>query len=530
MVAREDRVMAEMEVKKYKRKNSNDWPLYFIVSVSGASILAIELLGTRILAPFYGASIFLWSALISITLAALSVGYAIGGRIADRGCSMRGIGGFLITAGILVSLVPFIRHPVISLLEPLGLRSTVLIATFILFFPCLMILGMISPYSIRLKTSSLEEVGRSAGNLYAVSTIASVFAALLTGFILIPNFGVSRIIFSIGAILFISAGFSFIVSPGIRRRPVAIAALLLAATVASSIFISGSPAADGSPGLTVREQSPYAEISVLEFRDARFLLIDGSIHTFTDAETNEPLFPYVNVLEIARMMFWEPGEALLLGLGGGSVAKNLAEYRWKVEAVEIDPVVTRFASDYFGLEPEEADIHITDGRRFLNSTKKSYDLIIMDAFGSGAIPFHLITKEAIKLVHERLKPGGIVAVNTLTTGWKHRIVLSMAATLKTSFSEVIALPIAEPPNTLGNVVLLAADHPIDIPFELPDPGSRFSAHYDRMHAWRNRFEPVTENALVFTDDRNPIDLWGEQVNLVDREKLRNYFEGAGPIW
>ena len=511
-------------------RNRKYWQLYLIVSVSGASILSVEILGTRVLAPFYGSSIFLWSALITVTLAALCAGYALGGRIADRKATMRGLGVILALGGILLTLVPLIKGPVISLLEPLGLRPTVLIATFIMFFPSLMVLGMVSPYSVKLRASSLDEVGRAAGNLYAVSTLASVAGALLTGFILIPEIGVSRLIIVTGILLFVCSGFAVLSGRRGLKEKVSIMIILLILTAVSLLVMPGGPRATGNAEFLAHRHSPYAEVSVLKYRQARFLLIDGAIHTFTDDETNRNLFQYVNVMGIPRMMFYRSGKMLLIGLGGGAIARHYSEYGWDVDGVEIDPVVATFAQKHFGLKDEDADIHIADGRRFLWETSTTYDIIILDAFGNGSIPFHLITREALELASSRLAPEGILAVNILSVGWRSRIVRSMASTLRTAFPEVVALPIAEPPNTIGNVVLLASNRSLEIPYSLPDPGSRFDPYYDRAHAWQNRFRPKTEGALVFTDDRNPIDLWGEEVNLVDRRKLADYFENAGLSW
>ena len=153
--------------------------LYVIVFVSGAAVLAIELLGTRVLGPFYGVSLFLWSALITVTLVALSVGYAVGGRWADRGPRFASLCYLIAGAGIWLLLLPWLRSPVLQATEPIGLRFAVLAAAFLLFAPPLTLLGMVSPYAIRLRASSLGNVGRTAGDLYALSTIGRVVAALL---------------------------------------------------------------------------------------------------------------------------------------------------------------------------------------------------------------------------------------------------------------------------------------------------------------------------------------------------------------
>ena len=145
-------------------------PLHIIVFISGAAVLAIEILGTRILGPFYGVSLFLWSALITVTLIALSIGYWVGGRWADRGARLSRLGVLLAAAGAWLLMIPWIRTPLLAVAEPFGLRLAVLVAAFVLFAPPLTLLGMVSPFAIRLKAESVERVGRTAGDLFAIST------------------------------------------------------------------------------------------------------------------------------------------------------------------------------------------------------------------------------------------------------------------------------------------------------------------------------------------------------------------------
>src|SRR5262249_30902056 len=157
------------------------------VSLSGAAVLVLEILGTRVLGPYYGVSLFLWSALISVTLAALACGYALGGRLASRTPNAGTLSTILLAAGLWVLAVPWIRTPLVHAAGGAGLQGAVLIAALLLFFVPLMLLGMVSPYAIRLASRSVDEVGRVSGDLFAVSTLASVLAAVATGFWLIPT-------------------------------------------------------------------------------------------------------------------------------------------------------------------------------------------------------------------------------------------------------------------------------------------------------------------------------------------------------
>ena len=495
--------------------------LYVIVFVSGAAVLAIELLGTRVLGPFYGVSLFLWSALITVTLVALSVGYAVGGRWADRGPSFTRLCYPIAGAGLWLLLLPWLRIPVLQATEPIGLRFAVLAAAFLLFAPPLTLLGVVSPYAIRLRASSLGKVGRTAGDLYAISTIGGVFAALLTGFVLIPSVGVGRLIVLVGLTLLGTS----LVGLLVVHRSVAVSVTLGGILLLGGLGLAALPSGtDPAGGLISLEHSPYAELRVVDQANRRHLLIDGGTHSSVDPTTYVSDFPYVHVLDVTRYLFPEPGNLLLIGLGGGSVAKAFARHGWRIDSVEIDRVVTEIAYRDFGLTASETEIFHMDGRRYLTTTDERYDVIIVDAFGSSSIPFHLVTREAFALMAARLEPGGVVAINVESIGWRDILVRALAATMKQEFSEVLALPIAEPPNTLGNLVLLAANRELELIDELPPTRDRFSNAYPKNHAWDNRFEPDLAEVSVLTDDLNPVDIWSERINLAARKDLHAYFE------
>jgi spermidine synthase len=502
-------------------------PLYTVVFISGAAVLAIEILGTRILGPFYGMGLFLWSALISVTLAALSVGYALGGRWADRDPSASRLALLLLGAGLWLIAVPFLKHPLLAATSGLGLRAAVLLTSALLFFPPLMLLGMVSPFAIRLRAQRLEEVGRTAGDLYAISTVASVAAAVATGFWLIPVLGVNRLMMVIALALFAAAALAWSAA---GRTPGAVLPLLLAigAALAGAAFARAGGESDGRTVFAA--ESPYAEIRVLDVDDRRFLLIDGGVHTIARKGTDQALHTYVGVSEIAMELFERPGRMLLVGLGGGSAASAFSWAGWRVDAVEIDAVVARVAREYFHLRPAQANVHLMDGRRYLAENRERHEIVFFDAFGSSAIPFHLITEEAFGLAKSRLTPDGVMVLNLEAVGWDHVLVRSVAATLRRHFRHVWALPIAEPPDRIGNVVLFAADRPIEIEEGvLGDPLTAIADEYEhwrvvqRNHAWDNRFEPRAEDAQVLTDDLNPVDVWAEEINRVARKELHEVF-------
>jgi spermidine synthase len=498
--------------------------LYVIVSISGAAVLAIEILGTRMLGPFYGVSLFLWSALITVTLAALSVGYALGGRWADKGPSYSRLAIMLGGAGIWFLLCPWFREPLLHRLDPLGLRSGVLLAATLFFFFPLLLLGMVGPYAIRLRATNLGEVGRTAGDIYAISTVASVAAALLTGFILIPHVGVSRLVLWVGVLLLAGAVLALVAArSSVRALAGGVVIIVLAMGVAGSLPLER---ANPHAGLLEIRQSPYSEIRVLDWEGMRMLLLDGGVHTITQPDTWRSGYQYVVVLDAVRNLFDEPGKLCLVGLGGGSVAKTYVHTGWDVDVVEIDPEIVAVARQYFGLTENEARIFLMDGRRYFRTTDETYDLVILDAFGSSSIPFHLVTRESFAGIKSRLQPNGILALNVESNGWYDTLVRSLTATLHTSFAHVIALPIAEPQNQFGNIIILASDRSFEMneqllgnPFDYLEDEYWHWVVVERNHAWANRFEPKTDGMPVLTDDRNPVDLWSDELNRIARLDL-----------
>ena len=435
--------------------------LYVVVFLAGAAVLAIELLGTRILGPFYGVSLFLWSALITVTLIALSVGYALGGRWADKGPTMLRLYFIIAGAGLWILFIPWIKSPVLVIIEPFSLRFAVLAAAFVLFVPPLTFLGMVSPYAIRLRASTLSVVGRTAGDLYAISTVGSVFSALLTGFFLIPNFGVTRLTLLIGITLLLVVAIGLTVE---RKRAAVPVAAIVIFSIIMAFWVLPADRPDTERGLIAVEQSPYAEIRVLDMERKRHLIIDGGVHTIVDPLSWESRFPYTAVIDLTQDFFQTPGDLLLIGLGGGSIVKRFARQRWAVEAVEIDPVVAEFSRKHFGLDPSEGTVHLVDGRQFLITHDKTYDVIVMDVFGSSSIPFHLVTQESFGLIASHLKDKGIFALNVESNGWDGLIVRSLTATLKEQFNHVLALPTYEPASALGNIILLASNFELNLLF------------------------------------------------------------------
>jgi spermidine synthase len=227
----------------------------------------------------------------------------------------------------------------------------------------------------------------------------------------------------------------------------------------------------------------------------------------------------------------------VIGARAGSAAGTLARDGWTVRAVEEDPAIAEAVRRDFGSSPLAVQIDATEPGAFLRRSDSAWDLIVVDAFGETSPPAQLATREFFALVASRLAPGGVVALAVESRGWEDILVRSLASTLRTSFTSVVALPTSEPPDRLGSVVLLAADRALDFPEEkLPNPKDVLGDDYmhwvvvQMNHAWLTRFEPRADGAQVLSEDRSPIDLWFDRTNVASRQELHAFFGPWGHSW
>lgn len=176
--------------------------------IGGAVVMIIEILGTRIIGPFFGVSLFVWTSLITVTLLALAAGYFAGGALADKKPHPVFLYSLILLAGLSLLLIPLLKNWVLKNVTAWGVRWGSLVGAFILFFLPLFFLGMIAPYLVKLYTREADKIGRTAGRLYAVSTVGSVMGTLVTGFYLIPHFSLNEILFLVGwGLILLSGGF-----------------------------------------------------------------------------------------------------------------------------------------------------------------------------------------------------------------------------------------------------------------------------------------------------------------------------------
>ena len=360
--------------------------LYLAAFLTGGAVMMIEVLGTRIIGPFYGVSLFVWSSLISVTLIALALGYYLGGIAADRAKRFQLSHGIALAA-LSTALIPVMKTPVLLQTHSLGIRGGAFSSALLLFSVPLTLLAMVGPRVIKQCTSQLESVGRSSGSVYAFSTVGSVLGTLVLGFFLLPMMGTRTILFGVSfGLLLLAAVLAFYERTKKRTSGIPVLLLISVVTVGLLFFFGGDRLGESTPGYTTvyEAQSLYGRVRVVDDQEnqLRLLLSDSSTISAIDLRTGEPVFPYLYVLEALPRFHPQGRTALLIGLGGGQLPKLLSRYGIETDSIEIDPEVARAARDYFGFD-SPGRLILGDARYELRGLEKKYDFIIHDCFSRG---------------------------------------------------------------------------------------------------------------------------------------------------
>jgi SAM-dependent methyltransferase len=477
--------------------------LFATVFVTGGCVILIEIVGTRVIGPVFGVSLFVWSALLAVTLGSLACGYYVGGVLVDRAPRRRLLGLVVVIAGVLLAVVPLLIRVVLGSTVALGPRGGSLVAAAVLFAPSLIALGTIGPIAVRLATREVRSAGHGVGSVYAISTGGSLIGTFVTAFLLVPAFDTSVILLGTATVLTLVGAISL----AWHGRRAALAAVTFPLLVAAS-----SPAAALPSGIQVldRAQSLYGLVEVIEDqnRQVRLLRSDHSILGAQIILDRTSGFDFTHLLESVRYLRPAAKEMLQIGLGTGALALALEPADMQIDVVEIDPAVVRFARRYFGFTTR-GQVYEEDARTFLSRTSNRYDLVVHDTFTGGTTPEHLLSIEVLQQIHNLLRPGGVLVLNFAgyQRGPKAEAAWAVARTLHAVFRNVRAFrdsPPDDAPNDAGNIIFFAADSLLDfaIPAELTAENAACKRVLRSFRDWEV-LQLVPDGPLV-TDSRNPL--------------------------
>lgn len=479
--------------------------LEVVVFICGAVVMMLELAGSRVMAPYLGTSLIVWSSLIGLILGALSLGYWFGGKLSDRDPNWREFSGIILIAAVFVALTAWLKEPILIYLQAgvKDIRIGSILATLILFAPASFLLGMISPYAVRLKIQNIATSGEIVGNLYAISTLGSIFGTFLAGFYLLTRFGSTDLLFILAVLLGTTSILAFYKSQLKLKTATLLTIFLLAGLTNIGV------AKNEKIGVIDRD-SAYQRIIVYNSKDirtgrpVRFLKTDNfSVQSGIFLDGDDLVFDYTKFYRIARHFNSNIKTALMIGGAAYTYPRDyLREYPSStMDVVEIDPMVTQLAKDYFGLtDNPRLNIFHADGRIYLNQNNKQYDAIYGDAFKSYNPPYQLTTKESAQKIFNSLADNGVVLINIISSveGFKGQFLRAEYKTFKEVFPEVYVFTVnTADPYKAQNLMLVALKQ---------KPASLESADPELQglltHLWTKK---ITDDTPVLTDDFAPVD-------------------------
>lgn len=495
--------------------------LEITVFVCGALVMIYEIIGSRLLSPYIGTSTYVWTSLIGVILAALSLGYWLGGKTADRKPDIKILASVIFLAGGAVAVTILFKDIFLSFISrsPLILEVKSVIAALLLFAPASVLLGFVTPYAVKLKMLSLEDSGKTVGRLYALSTVGSILGTFLAGFFLIPFVGSTRTLYFIGLCLF---GLSLLIAPF---------AVTKANLTTLILFVFGIFTTELQGYLLLKTNdlhdidTEYNRVQIFTTTDEtvgkkiRALAIDPYfIQSKMYLDSDELASEYAKYYHLVRHFNPDFQKTLLIGGAGYSFPKDfLKTYPDKqIEVVEIDPQMTEIAKKYFNLrENPNLKIFHEDGRVFLNrADSNKYDAVFIDAFSSlFSVPFHLTTIEAVSQINRVLKDDGVVIFNVggAIKGKASHFLQAEIATYKQVFPNLNLFKVRpeRADEDVQNFIIIALKSEKNVKFESTDPeiARLLLNHYD---------QPLMFEVPILTDDLAPVEYYNSFAQSIHR--------------
>ena len=480
---RSERARSKFRLGQYSLQT---WLLIMLVFVEGACALALEISASRLLAPYFGTSLFIWANLIGLILLYLTIGYYVGGRFADRYPSAMVLYMLTILAAFLIALIPLVARPILAWSQSsfstysVGVFYGSLMAVILLFAAPVILLSCVSPFAIRLQVAQVGESGSISGKLYAISTAGSIVGTFLPALWLIPTLGTYLTFFVFAVALLLAslpgllcagnAGWRVNGRPRVSLRVLAV--LLLIPMAWSTLALQGPIKAadgDGSGGgkLLTERESAYNYIQVVQVgSETQLILNEGvgvhSVYDPTTLITGGPWDYFLTAPFFNNPPFTQQQvrNACVIGLGAGTIPHELtAAYGpIPIDGVELDDEIVNLARQYFAMNEPNLHVIVQDGRYYLQTTQKKYDEIGIDAYQQPYVPFQLTTKEFFQLVRAHLSPTGVAVINAGRTSNDFRLVEALAQTMHTVFPSVYIVDTAR----FSNSIIVATNAPTSL--------------------------------------------------------------------
>ncbi|MCA9962683.1 MAG: fused MFS/spermidine synthase [Anaerolineales bacterium] len=496
-----------------KRPFSPSTYLFLTVFVAGMSTLAIEFTTSRMLQTVYGTSNLVWANVIGLVLLFLTLGYFLGGRLADKRpfpptfYLLVTWAGFASVFFLLLTSVILKTAAAAMAAINVGALVSSLVAVVVALAVPITLLGCISPFAIRLAVTDVAEAGRVSGRIYAISTWGSLLGTYLPVLVVIPTAGSRLTAVIFGGLLLVIGLLGYWQMAQTGRRAIFLLPLLLVPAVLAWTR-GGIKAYEGQ---IFEAESPYNYVQVVRSGDCNYLLLNEGqgIHSFYCDGGRVPRVSVWSIMLAAPYFNEQPtlNNMAVIGLAAGTIPKQFTQVFGPIpiDGIELDPVIVAAGREYFGLTEPNINVIVGDGRYELNRLNGRYDLITLDAYKVPYIPWHLTTREFFGEVKAHLSDHGVIAINVGRAPNDRRLVDAMAATLHQVFPSLYAIDVPGSLNTIlvatvgETTAVNLATHLAALP-ETTDPLLRSA-----IEIAADNLVPVGSSDIVFTDERAPVE-------------------------
>ncbi len=505
--------------------------LLIIAFIEGAAVMACELLGAKMIAPFFGTTLYSWASVLAITLGGLASGYYLGGWLTQKYQPVRLLQIILFASALLLFVMPIWSTTVMKLLVDTEILTGLLISLFLFLLPPILLFGMVSPVIIHALVHSLNDTGKMAGRVYAVSTLGGVLNTLLIGFYLLPNFGILIPSLLNGALLLVAA---ISLLPLKKKLISGLLALFSFFVLGSHYQQLSSEIPHSQFRIIHHSEGMMGQVKVVDYNvklepygiiPVRGLLVNNTWQTVINRNDGVALLDYIYFSRPLLSALKPGSKALLIGLGGGTLCREMQTKGLQVDVVEIDPRLQKISYQYFGLHPS-TNVVCDDGRHFLQQCQTQYDLIFFDAFLGENPPWHLLTKQSFEKVQQLLKPGGKLMIEFFgfAEGNFGKAGRSLHKTLEASgFSHIDVVATSEKEGIERNFIYVASNKALNFD-SLDYSGTKYTdKKITDLRHWLIK-EPFWKGeAVVFEDDLPALELMLAQPSIEWRKELNQMY-------
>lgn len=520
--------------KKSTTKGRVKRSIYLFAVIEGATVMAVELLAARMVAPYFGSSLYVWGTVIGFTLLALAIGYFAGGVIVDKYSGPDTLLWVLLTASVFLILMHVSSQWLTIAFENIASGAAVILVSMALILPPLLFMGMVPTFLIRKVSTTADSAGTNTGLVYAISSASGIVALPVFGFFIIPRYGLTlpSIVtgLAVGLIPFAKL---------IARKKYA--SLWFVPFVLFSFWATKTQHSGKNVDVQYYSEGLLGQLLVADVSSGsdqesgdRFLFVNRTGQTWVDKNTFKPKWDYAAYVRSICSKSPENSNVLILGLGGGPMANILqTDLGFNVDAVELDQRIAEVARRYFELS-SKVNVVVDDARHYLEASEKKYDVILFDVYRGESPPPHVFTLESLRKTKSLLKDDGLIIVNFsgFLDGKTGRPARSIYKTLRALGLETRILP-TPGSEASRNLLFVASTKKQDFS-TVRSPLKMYEKQLDIETLFQDPAKMNLDDAVVLTDDKPILELLNIPAGNVWRkgytEMTKTFYKEGVPLF